>query len=69
MTPDEIVAEINQQNADKLYSMEIEWPITSEKVLALMNCAGIDGFRYGANTALSMVQGALCVNLAKLTRS
>ncbi len=63
MTSEEMVTEINHKNKDLLYKQD--WPLSSEQVLKLMNQAGINGFRQGSNTALSMVQGALYVTLAK----
>lgn len=67
MTPEEIVAEINRRNRVILYARQDYESLTHEQVLALMDNAGMQGFQYGSNVALSMVQGALSVQLARVT--
>ena len=65
MTPDEIVNDINTKNRDVLYSRNDFHNLTHEQVLALMDTAAMQGFRLGSNVALSMVKGALLVQLTR----
>ncbi len=67
MTPEEIVAEINRKNRVILYAREDYESLSHEQVLALMNSAGMQGFQFGSNVALSMVQGALSIQLVRVT--
>lgn len=66
MTPEEIVTEINQKNRAALYTQRDYLSLTPEQVLALMDAAAMRGFQFGSNVALSMVQGALLVQLARV---
>lgn len=66
MTPDEIVTEINRKNRDALYLRDDCHSLTHEQVLDLMDAAAMRGFQFGSNVALSMVQGALLVQLARM---
>ncbi len=65
MTPDEIVNDLNTKNRDVLYSRNDFHDLTHEQVLALMDTAAMQGFRLGSNVALSMVKGALLVQLTR----
>lgn len=66
MTPDEIVSEINRKNRDALYVRDDFQSLTHEQVLELMDAAAMRGFQFGSNVALSMVQGALLIQLARM---
>ncbi|MBI1889018.1 MAG: hypothetical protein HYS18_00055 [Burkholderiales bacterium] len=66
MTPDEIVAEINRKNRDALYFRDDYQMLSHDQVLELMDAAAMRGFQFGSNVALSMVQGALLVQLARV---
>lgn len=65
MTPDEIVTDINAMNREALYGRADYHNLTHEEVLALMDAAAMQGFRMGSNLALSMVKGALLVQLTR----
>ena len=65
MTPDEIVTDINARNREALYGRADYHHLTHEQVLALMDAAAMQGFRMGSNLALSMVKGALLVQLTR----
>jgi hypothetical protein len=65
MTPEEIVAELNAKNRDALYARADHSSLTHEQVLALMDTAAMQGFKLGSNVALSMVKGALLVQLTR----
>jgi urease gamma subunit len=69
MTPEEIVTDLNAQNRDMLYLRNDCNKLTHEEVLALMDAAAMQGFRLGSNVALSMVKGALLVQMARSARS
>lgn len=66
MTSEEIVSEISRNNRDALPGLEDCAWMTREQVLDLMDAAAMRGFQFGSNVALSMVQGALLVQLARL---
>lgn len=66
MTPDEIVTEINRKNRNALYLLDDYHSLSHEQVLELMDAAAMRGFQFGSNVALSMVQGALLVQLARM---
>jgi len=66
MTPEEIVGEINLHNRALLFAQKDYQLFTADQVLALMDDAAIRGFQFGSNVALSMVQGTLFVQLARL---
>lgn len=68
MTPEEIVADLNRKNRDALYARSDQRQWTHAEVLALMDEAAMRGFRLGSNVALSMVKGALLVQLARTER-
>lgn len=65
MTPEEIVTDINTRNREALYGRNDYHNLTHEQVLALMDTAAMQGFRLGSNLALSMVKGALLVQLTR----
>jgi hypothetical protein len=65
MTPEEIVADLNEKNRDVLYSHTDHHNLKSDQVLALMDAAAMQGFKLGSNVALSMVKGALLVQLTR----
>ncbi len=69
MTPEEIAAELNSKNRELLYGRKNFDILSHEQVLALMDAAGMQGFRLGSNVALSMVKGTLLLQLAKATRT
>lgn len=66
MTPEEIVADLNNRNRETLYGREDYFHLTHEQVLALMDDAAMKGFRLGSNVALSMVKGSLLVQLTRV---
>lgn len=65
MTPEEIVAEINARNREALDAHEDAGRLTREQMLVLMDNAAMSGFRMGSNVALSMVKGALLVQVSR----
>jgi hypothetical protein len=65
MTPEEIVADLNTRNRDILYTRNDYQQLTHEQVLALMDSAAMQGFKLGSNVALSMVKGALLVQMTR----
>lgn len=65
MTPEEIVTELNIKNRDALYAREDFQNLSHDQVLALMDAAAMQGFKLGSNVALSMVKGALLVQLTR----
>lgn len=65
MTPEEIVADINTKNRHTLYGRNDYASLSHEQVLALMDDAAMQGFKLGSNVALSMVKGALLVQLTR----
>lgn len=67
MTPEEIAADLNHKNRDALYTYTDHQHLTPEQMLALMDEAAMRGFKFGTNVALSMVKGALLVQLARNT--
>jgi len=66
MTSDEIISEISQKNRAALPAHDDCQFMTREQVLDLMDAAAMRGFQFGSNVALSMVQGALLVQLARV---
>lgn len=66
MTPEEIVTEINNNNRQTLYARNDLHNLTHDQILALMDAASMRGFQFGSNVALSMVQGALVIQLSKI---
>lgn len=65
MTPEEIVTELNTKNRNALYARGDFQQLPPEQVLALMDAAAMQGFRMGSNLAMSMVKGALLVQLTR----
>lgn len=65
MTPEEIVVDLNTKNRELLYARDDYKDLKHEQVLALMDAAAMKGFRLGSNVALSMVKGALLVQLTR----
>jgi hypothetical protein len=65
MTPEEIVVDLNAKNRDALYARQDYNNLTHEQVLALMDAAAMKGFKLGSSVALSMVKGALLVQLTR----
>lgn len=55
MTPEEIVSVVTIQNDSILADTGVT-DFTREKVLELMNVAAMQGFRYGSESALSIVK-------------
>ena len=68
MTPEEIVSEIHRANRSILRERCAPSAPDAVQMLALMDAAAIRGFQFGSNVALSMVQGALLVQVARLER-
>lgn len=66
MTPDEIVAEISRKNRAALSIRDDYEVLSRDELLELMDAAAMRGFQFGSNVALSMVQGALLVQLARV---
>lgn len=58
MTPEEIVSAVTTQNHLILTDTGVT-NFTRENVLELMNVAAMQGFRYGSESALSVVKGKL----------
>lgn len=65
MTPEEIVNNLNEKNRETLYARDDYRNLTHEQVLALMDAAAMQGFKLGSDVALSMVKGALLVQLTR----
>ena len=65
MTPEEIVADLNARNRDALDPHKDRQHFTHQQVLALMDDAAMQGFKLGSTVALSMVKGALLVQLTR----
>lgn len=65
MTPEEIVADLNLKNRNLLYTRKDFRNLSPEQVLALMDAAAMQGFRFGSNVAMSMVKGALLVQMSR----
>lgn len=61
MGPQEIIDRIDEQNRQLLYSRSDFRQLTHEQVLQLMNTAAMRGFRFGSDSALSLVQSKLVV--------
>lgn len=61
MGPQEIIDRIDEQNRSLLYSRTDFSQLTHEQVLQLMNTAAMRGFRFGSDSALSLVQSKLLV--------
>ena len=65
MTPEEIVNDLNVKNREVLYARKDYQNLTHDQVLALMDTAAMHGFKLGSNVALSMVKGALLVQMSR----
>lgn len=65
MTPEEIVYDINLRNRDALYTRTDYQHLTHDQVLELMDAAAMQGFKLGTTVALSMVKGALFVQMSR----
>lgn len=65
MTPEEIVADLNARNRVALYARTDLQNLSAEEVLALMDKAALQGFRLGSNIAMSMVKGAILVQITR----
>jgi hypothetical protein len=61
MAPDEIIAHIDEQNRNLLSARGDIRNLTQQEVLHLMNTAAMRGFRFGSDSALSLVQSKLVV--------
>lgn len=66
MTSDEIVSEISRKNRDAFSAHDDCQLLTREQVLYMMDAAAMRGFQFGSNVALSMVQGALLLQLVRM---
>ncbi len=66
MTPEEIVHHIHQINRQILQARPAGGEAVSQQMLELMETAALRGFQFGSNVAMSMVQGALLVQLVRL---
>lgn len=66
MTSEEIVSEISRKNRAAFPGCEECESMTREQVLELMDAAAMRGFQFGSNVALSMVQGALLVQMVRV---
>ena len=61
MEPQEIIDRIDEQNRRLLYARSDFHQLTHEQVLHLMNTAAMRAFRFGSDSALSLVQSKLVV--------
>lgn len=59
MVPEEIVEYLNAENRSILSKSCSDEFLTHEQVLTLMNTAAMRGFRFGGESALSMVKRML----------
>lgn len=69
MGPQEILDRIDEQNRQLLYSRSDFSQLSHEQVLHLMNTAAMRGFRFGSDSALSLVQSKLVVKYFTETTS
>jgi hypothetical protein len=69
MGPQEIIDQIDEQNRRLLYGRSDFQQLTHEQVLQLMNTAAMRGFRFGSDSALSLVQSKLVVKYLSETAS
>jgi hypothetical protein len=63
MTAEEIIAQIDAGNR---VALKAAGGIDSGVIMEWLNEAGMRGFKFGSNVAMSMVQGALTVKLASI---
>ncbi len=61
MLPEEIVDHIDAQNRASLHARDYTQALTYDEVLGLMNAASMRGFRYGSESALSLLKSKLLV--------
>lgn len=61
MAPEEIIAQLDEQNRELLSTRGNFENLTQQEVLHLMNRAAMRGFRLGSDSALSLVQSKLVV--------
>ncbi|HJV51351.1 MULTISPECIES: hypothetical protein [Oxalobacteraceae] len=61
MLPEEIVDHIDAQNRANLHARDYTQALTYDEVLSLMNAASMRGFRYGSESALSLLKSKLLV--------
>lgn len=69
MGPHEIIDRIDEQNRQLLYSRGDFNCLTHDQVLHLMNTAAMRGFRFGSDSALSLVQSKLVMKYLTETTS
>jgi hypothetical protein len=69
MGPQEIIDRIDEQNRQLLYSRNDFNQLSHEQILHLMNTAAMRGFRFGSDSALSLVQSKLVVKYFTETTS
>lgn len=69
MDPEEIVETLAAQNRSILAANPKTDLLTMEEVLGLMNMAALRGFRFGSDSALSMVKSKLLVKYLSETTS
>lgn len=69
MEPEDILDHIDEQNRNLLYSREDFQTLTHQQVLHLMNTAAMRGFRFGSDSALSLVQSKLVVKFVSAAAS
>jgi hypothetical protein len=61
MAPEEIIEHIDAENRGILESKDDSHKLTQAQVLSLMNAAAMRGFRFGSESALSVVKSKLVV--------
>lgn len=59
MSPEEILDHIDAQNRALLHARDDVYTLTPQQILQLMNTAAMRGFRFGSESALSLVQSKL----------
>lgn len=69
MDPEEIVETLAASNRSILAAATKTQGLTTEEVLDLMNAAALRGFRFGSESALSMVKSKLLVKYFSETTS
>lgn len=66
MTSNEVVGELESATVGLLQKVAGDQEsFTREQVLNLMHTAAMNGFQFGTTAAMSMVQGAMVVQMAK----
>ena len=61
MAPDEILAHLDEQNRNLLSAHGDVRNLSQQELLHLLNTAAMRGFRFGSESALSLVQSKLVV--------